>query len=331
MIRKVLVLDAFSGDGLSLLRSDPIVHVDESPPVPEDELVGLVPPYAAMIVRSQTKVTARVLEAGRSLRVVGRAGAGLDNIDVAEASRRGITVLNTPSANTLAAAEHTFALMLALARHVPAADASVRAGVWTRSAFVGIELHGKTLGVCGFGRIGREVASRARAFGMRVLACDPFVQDAEIRAEGCEPAELGRLLAESDFLTLHLPSTAETRGIVSREVLAGARRGLRLVNTARGALVNEQALLEALDSGAVAGAALDVFAIEPPPPGPLLRHPKVVVTPHLGASTREAQARVGVEIAGKVLEFLRSSEPRGPDRDAGGAVPPPAADSGCGA
>lgn len=310
MSRRILVLDAFAGEGLDMLRADPDVVVDTAPPLAERELAAKIGDYEALIVRSQTKVTAPVLEAARALRVVGRAGTGVDNIDLKEATRRGVVVMNAPAGNSVAAAEHAFGLMLALARNIPTASASVRAGEWKRAAFTGVELEGKTLGVCGLGRIGREVARRASAFRMKVLAYDPYVTGEAASGIGAEMASLDTVLAESDFLSLHLPLSAETRGMISRESLARTRRGVRIINAARGGLIDEAALLEGLESGQVAGAALDVFETEPPAAGPLLQHPRVIATPHLGASTLEAQTRVGVEIAAKILTFLKTGEIR---------------------
>ena len=310
MSHRILVLDAFAGEGLQLLRSDPALQVDESAPLPEKELAAIVGPYEALIVRSQSKITAPVLEAASALRAVGRAGTGVDNVDLKEATRRGVVVMNAPAGNSVAAAEHAFGLMLALARNIPGANASLRAGQWERKAFTGVELEGKVLGICGLGRIGREVARRAAAFRMKILAYDPYVTSEGAADTGAEMVPFETLMENADFVTLHLPMSPETRGLVSKERLARSKRGIRIVNAARGGLIDEAALLEALDSGQVAGAALDVFETEPPTGSPLLQHPRVVSTPHLGASTKEAQTRVGIEIAAKIRDYLKSGEIR---------------------
>lgn len=310
MTRKVLVLDGFAGEGLALLRAEPGLVVDESPSLSEADLIAAIAGYEALIVRSQTRVTAPVLEAGAALRVVGRAGTGVDNIDLKSATRRGIVVMNAPAGNSVAAAEHAFGLMLALARNIPAANATLREGKWDRSRFTGVELEGKVLGICGLGRIGRELARRASSFRMRILAYDPYVSAEGAADTGAEMLPFEALLSRSDFLTLHLPLSPETRHLISREALAGAKKGIRIINAARGELVDETALLEALESGRVAGAALDVFENEPPGKISLLMHDRVVATPHLGASTREAQTRVGIEIATKIRDYLRSGEIR---------------------
>src|SRR5262249_12605981 len=250
---RVLVLDDFAGEGLALLRADPAITVDESAPLPEKELAALVGPYEALIVRSQSKITAPVLEAAHALRAVGRAGTGVDNVDLKEATRRGVVVMNAPAGNSVAAAEHAFGLMLALARNIPGANASLRAGKWERSPFTGVELEGKILGICGLGRIGREVARRAAAFRMKILAYDPSVTAEGAADTGAEMVPFETLMANADFVTLHLPLSPETRGLLSRETIGRARRGIRIVNAARGGLIDEGALLEALDSGQVAG------------------------------------------------------------------------------
>lgn len=242
------------------------------------------------MIRSSTKVTELVLAAGRELQVVGRAGIGLDNVDVAAATRRGVIVVNAPQSNVLSAAEHTIALLLGQARNVPQAHAALKAGKWERSRWEGVELHGKTLGIIGLGRVGALVAQRALAFGMRLVAYDPYVAHERARQMGVELLPLGELMGQSDFVTVHLPKTPETTGLVGEKLLAGAKPGLRLVNTARGGIVDEAALATAISEGRVAGAALDVFATEPPGPASaaLLALEQVVVTPHLGASTRGA-------------------------------------------
>ena len=270
-----------------------------------DDLLERIGSYHGILIRSATKLDAEVIDRADNLRVVGRAGVGVDNVDVAAASKRGIIVANAPEANTVAAAEHTVALMLALARNIPQAHASLTSGKWERSKFGGTEVEGKTLGVLGFGRIGQLVAIRARAFGMRVIGYDPFVSDERFRELGAEQAETpDDVLAAGDFITLHLPKTPETQGFINSETLAKCKDGVRIINVARGPLVVDEDLKAALDSGKVAGAALDVFAQEPITDHPLFGYPNVVVTPHLGASTAEAQDRAGVQTAEQVVAAL---------------------------
>ena len=257
-----------------------------------------------MIVRSATQVTADALQAGTDLAVVGRAGIGLDNVDVEAATRRGVMVVNAPQSNILSAAEHAMALLLAQARNIPQAHASLVAGKWERSKWEGVELHGKTLGVVGLGRIGALVAQRALAFGMRLCAYDPYVSADRARHMGVELLPLDELVAEADFVTIHLPKTPETALLFGRDLLAKAKPGLRIVNAARGGIVDEEALAEALRDGRLGGAAFDVFATEPCTDSPLFGLPNVVVTPHLGASTAEAQDKAGVTIAEQVILAL---------------------------
>jgi len=295
---KVLVRERIADAGVELLRAKFDVDVDLDSPL--DEIVG---GYDALIVRSATKVTAEVIAAATNLKVIGRAGVGVDNVDVDAATRRGIVVANAPESNTLSAAEHTLGLLLALARNIPQAHAALRDGRWERSKWGGVELADKTLGVLGFGRIGRLVARRALAFEMKVLAYDPFVSSDRFRELGVEGGTLDEVLAGADFLTLHLPLTEETRGSIDAAAIERMRDGVRIVNAARGELVDEQALIASLESGKVAGAAIDVFAREPYD-GPLLGAPNVVVTPHLAASTEEAQDRAGVIVAEQVAAAL---------------------------
>ncbi|HUR17832.1 MAG TPA: phosphoglycerate dehydrogenase [Acidimicrobiales bacterium] len=301
---RVLVTEVIADTGLEALRSaGHEVDVREGLSVPE--LVEAVAGAEALIVRSETKVTAEVLAAGKDLIVVGRAGIGLDNVDVAEATSRGVMVVNAPQSNVLSAAEHTMALLLAQARNVPQASAALKDGKWQRSRWSGVELHGKTLGVVGLGRIGTLVAQRALAFGMRLAAYDPFVSPDRARQLGIELVDsLDDLMARADFLTLHVAKTPETMGLISAARLAKAKQGIRLINTSRGGIVDEAALAEAVASGHVAGAALDVFAEEPTTSSPLFALDEVVVTPHLGASTTEAQDKAGVTIAEQVLLAL---------------------------
>ncbi len=273
-----------------------------------EAFLAALPGHHALIVRSGTRVDAEALARADGLKVVGRAGVGLDNIDVEAATERGVLVMNTPGANATATAEHTWALLLALCRQVPAADASVRRGEWERKRFVGFQLAGKTLGVIGLGRVGRLVAARGRGFGMQAIGCDPYLAADAATEINVELADLERVLAEADVLTLHVPLTDETRGLIGADALERMKPGALLVNAARGGLVDEGAVADALADGRLAGAAFDVYADEPPAGSPLLAAPNVVLTPHLAASTSEAQRDVSVQIAEQVVAALRDEE-----------------------
>lgn len=303
---KVLIADSISPRGVDELSRDGALEVSFQTGLTESELVKIIPEFSALVVRSQTKVTAQILNAGARLRVVGRAGVGVDNVDVETATRRGIIVLNAPGGNTVSTAEHTFSLLLSVARKIPQADASMRGKSWDRKNFEGIELYDKTLGVIGMGRIGSELSRRAIAFGMRVIAYDPYLSAARARTLQVELVEeLDDLLASADFISLHTPLTEETHHIVDATRLEKTKRGVRVINCARGGLIDEDALAEALHSGQVGGAALDVFEIEPlPSDSPLRTAPNLVLTPHLGASTAEAQESVGIEIAQSIRAAL---------------------------
>ena len=304
---RVLVSDPLSPTAIASLRAAPGISVVEVAGLAEEGLLPLVGDIDAWIVRSATRVTRRLIEAAPRLRWVARAGAGLDNIDVGAARERGISVLNVPGANSVAVAELVMGLLLALFRQLPAADASLRRGAWEKSKLKGRELRGKTIGIVGVGRIGRAVAQRARAFEMTCIGHDPLVSAADARAAGVELLPLGDLLPRADILTLHVPVTPETRGLIGPGEIARMKRGAVLVNAARGGLVDEAALHSALVSGALSGAALDVFAQEPPGGSPLLSLPNVVSTPHLGASTAEAQEAVGEEIVRLLLGAMREA------------------------
>jgi D-3-phosphoglycerate dehydrogenase len=303
---KIVVADDLPESALALLRSEPGWQIDAKSGRPKAELFQALADADALMVRSATQVTAEVLAAAPRLRIVARAGTGVDNVDVAAASARGILVVNAPGANSISVAEHACALMLALARAVPAADRAMKDGKWEKKRFLGTELRGKTLGIAGLGRIGQEVSSRARAFGMRVVAHDPFIAQEVAESVGVELLSLDELCAVSDFLTLHLPSTPETRHLFNDDRFAKVKPGLRIVNTARGELIDEEALGRAIDSGRVAGAALDVFEKEPPADWALAKRPQVVATPHIAASTEEAQELVGLDTSAAVRDFLRS-------------------------
>ena len=303
---KVLVSDPISQTGVDALAEGGLLDVTFQPGLPHDELLKIIPDYAALVVRSQTKVGADVIAAAKNLKAVGRAGVGVDNVDVDAATRRGIVVMNTPGGNTVSTAEHAFSLLVSVARKIPQADASVKSGQWDRKSFQGVELNGKTLAILGMGRIGTEVAKRALAFGMRVLAYDPYLSEARAKTLQVELVEnLEDALPHADFVTMHMPLTDETKHMLNAARLAKLKKGARIVNCARGGLIDEQALADALASGHVAGAAIDVFEQEPPAAENPLRHaPNVVFTPHLGASTAEAQESVGIEIAHAIRAAL---------------------------
>ncbi len=301
---RVLVTEQLAASGLDALRAADL-EVDERLALKPGALLDAVRGAAALIIRSATQVTAEVVEAGTDLVVVGRAGIGLDNVDVEAATRRGVMVVNAPQSNILSAAEHTIALMLAQARNIPQADRDLRAGQWNRSRWEGVELYGKTLGIVGIGRVGVLVAQRAHALGMRLAAHDPYVSAERARQLGVQLVPtLEELVAMADFLTVHLPKTPETLGLIGRDLLAKAKPTLRLVNVARGGIVDEAALAEAVQDGRIAGAALDVFETEPTTESPLFEVESVVVTPHLGASTAEAQDKAGQTIAEQVVLAL---------------------------
>ena len=303
---RILIADPIAEAGLEILRQAGmdvhLLNADDRPQLPE-----LIADFDALVVRSMTQVDAHLLDAGRQLKVVGRAGIGVDNVDVVAATERGILVVNAPTANLVSATEHTFALLLALARNVPAAHASLKAGEWNRKKFLGGELHGKTLGVVGLGRIGQGVAARARAFGMSIMAYDPFLDATAARRMDIELAELDDVVRAADVVTLHTPLTDQTRNLMDEARIGKMKSGALLVNCARGGIVDEEALLVALEEGRLGGVALDVFTQEPPTDTRLVSHPRVVATPHIGAQTREAQERVATETAKMVLAALDGS------------------------
>jgi len=303
---KVFIADSISQRGIDELTRDGALEANVQTGLSETDLAAAIPDFAALIVRSQTKVTAKILNAAKKLRVVGRAGVGVDNVDVETATRRGVVVLNAPGANTISTAEHTFSLLLSLARNIARADATLKGGAWDRKNLEGVELYNKTLGIIGMGRIGSELSRRAIAFGMRVVAFDPYLSASRARSLQVELVEdLDELLPLADFISLHTPLTAETRHILNAERLPKTKRGVRIINCARGGLIDEQALADAISNGHVAGAALDVFEMEPlPADSPLRKISKLVLTPHLGASTAEAQESVGIEIAQSIRAAL---------------------------
>ncbi len=302
---KILVSDKLSVAGMAELKRDPSIEVVEKTGLPPEELKKIIGDFDAVIIRSGTKLTKDLIEAADKLRVIGRAGVGVDNVDVEAATKRGIVVMNTPEGNTVSTAEHTFSMLMALARNIPQAAASLKGGEWKRNDFLGTELNGKVLGVIGFGRIGREVAKRAQAFGMTVNVFDPFISPEAVKQFGAEFKPLKDLLKGVDFITVHTPLTPETKYILNEETLKLCKKGVRIVNCARGGIVEEKALAAAIQAGHVAGAALDVFEKEPPAAdNPLLKLKQVIVTPHLGAATQEAQENVAVEVAKQIMDYL---------------------------
>lgn len=301
---KVLVSDAISDQGLQTLLEHPKFVVDKKPGLPKEELQAIIGEYDALIVRSQTQVTAEILEQANRLQVIARAGVGVDNIDVSAATKKGIIVINAPGANTISAAELTMAMMLALARNIPAAHFSTSQGNWERNKFNGVELYGKTLGIIGMGKIGTEVALRAKSFGMKIFGYDPYLTEDRADHLGVLKATLDEIAENADFITLHTPLTKETRGLINEKFLQKTKPGVRIINCARGGIIDEAALLQALQSGHVAGAALDVFETEPSTNIELLSHPNVIVTPHLGASTVEAQEKVAQEVSEEIIEIF---------------------------
>jgi D-3-phosphoglycerate dehydrogenase len=305
-VNRILISDPLNEAGLRILRESG-AEVYVLPPDEKSRLTELLPEFEALVVRSGTKVTADVLEAGKRLKVVGRAGVGVDNVDVHKATELGILVVNAPTANVISATEHTFAVLLSLARNVPAADASLKRSEWDRKRFLGRELNGLTMGVIGLGRIGQAVAYRARAFGMTVVAYDPFLDPAVARRLDIEMLPVDGVVERAEVLTLHVPLTDETRNILDADRIERLRDGAIVVNCARGGVLDEDALYAALEEGRVAGAALDVFSTEPVRDFRLAAHPRVVATPHIGAQTREAQQRVATQTARMVLEALAGS------------------------
>ncbi len=310
-MKRVLLTDRIAPDAVRVLESfGGIEAVAIGTPSPA-ELLDMIAEYDAIVVRSPTHVTAQVIERGAKLRFIGRAGVGVDNIDVAAATRRGIVVINSPRSNTISTAEHTIAVMLAVAREIPRAHATVTSGKWDRDSFKGVELNGKVLGIVGLGRVGREVAARARAFGMTVIATDPFVSAADA-GDAVRMVALAELLPQADWITVHAPLVKETRGLIGAREIAAMKKGAFIVNCARGGIVDENALADALESGHVAAAGLDVFEKEPPEESRLFSHSRSVFTPHLGAATIDAQRRVATDVA----ESIGLALARGEIRDA---------------
>jgi D-3-phosphoglycerate dehydrogenase / 2-oxoglutarate reductase len=301
---KVLVSDALSDVGVRIFEETPGIDVTVKTDLGPEGILKEIGGYDALVIRSATKVTREVIEAGANLKVIGRAGIGLDNVDIEAASRRGIVVMNTPDGNTITTAEHAIALLMSLTRNIPRATASMKAGKWEKKLLKGREVYGKTLGLVGLGHIGRIVADRAQGLKMKVIVYDPYLKPSVIEAADCEPVGFEELLSRSDYVTVHVPKTGETAGLLGAEAFAGMKRGAMLINCARGGIVDEDALCEALSSGHLAGAALDVFASEPPGKHRLMDLDNFVCTPHLGASTMEAQDNVAKDVAEQIVAYL---------------------------
>ncbi|MCC6500677.1 MAG: hypothetical protein IT313_10460 [Anaerolineales bacterium] len=300
---KILITDGLDESGQSILRAS--ADADNRKDISADDLLKAIPDYDGLIVRGRTKVTASLLDAASRLKVIGRAGVGVDNIDLDAAKKRNVTVVNAPMSTSIAVAELTFGLLLALARELPRADAGMKQDKWLKKELEGVELNGKTLGVIGFGRIGVEVGKRAAAFGMNVIAYDPLISEGDIKRRGAEPVSIQDLYAWSDFISLHLPLNVQTRDMIGKLAFSEMKDGVRLVCAARGGIIDEAELVAALNSGKVAGAALDVFGVEPPGLTETVSHPRVIATPHIGAQTAEAQSRASEDIANEVLSALQ--------------------------
>ena len=305
---KVLVSDQLHEAGIKLLKG--VADVEVATGLKKDELLKKIKDKDAILVRSRTKVTSKVIDAGKKLKVIGRAGVGVDNIDTNAATERGIVVVNSPTASSITVAEHTMGLMLSLARNIPFADTSLKSKKWEKKKFLGVELRGKTLGIIGMGRIGLEVAKKAKAFDMDIAAYDPYISEKAIGKAGVEVEDLDALFAKSDFITMHVPLTDETKHIIGEKEISKMKEGVCIINCARGGIIDEKALLKGLESGKVGGAALDVFEIEPPLESPLLKSPRFVATPHLGASTEEAQKYASVIACEEVIKVLNNEPPR---------------------
>lgn len=304
---RILVSDKISKDGLKVLTEKGGFQVDFLPESTQEQIKEIIPQYAGWVIRSRSKATADIIERAENLKVIGRAGVGLDNVDVEAATKRGIVVMNTPGGNTISTAEHTISMLLSVSRLIPAADASMKAGKWDKKSFMGVELQGKTLGIIGLGRIGQTVAKRMAAFEMRLLGFDPFVTEDRTRQLGIEPATVEQIIEKADFITVHTPLNDQTRGILNAKNMKKLKPTVRIVNCARGGIIDEAALIEGLQNGKIAGAALDVFEKEPlPEDSPFRKLPNVVVTPHIAASTTEAQELVAVQVADQIADFLNS-------------------------
>ncbi|MFN2265360.1 MAG: hydroxyacid dehydrogenase [Anaerolineales bacterium] len=305
---KIIITDGLNESGLDILGKQ--AHVDPHFDISPVDLLDIISDYDAMIVRGKTRVTAEVFSAAHRLKVLGRAGVGVDNIDLAAANKHQVTVVNSPLATTQAVAEHVIALIFALARSIPAADSSLKSGLWLKNQFMGTEIKHKVLGIIGMGNIGSQVAQLTRSLGMRVLGNDPLIPETDIALRGAHPVSREELLSQSDFITIHVPLSNETRNLINGGTFSAMKRGARLICTARGGIIDETALLSALESEQIAGAALDVFATEPPGMSAVISHPRVIATPHIAAQTTEAQARAAVDIANEVIAALNGESLR---------------------
>jgi D-3-phosphoglycerate dehydrogenase / 2-oxoglutarate reductase len=302
---KVLISDNLAVEGQKVLKADSQIELDAREKVSPEELLKIIKDYDALIIRSASKVTKEVLDAAPKLKVIGRAGVGIDNIDVAEATRHGVIVMNTPDGNTISTAEHTFSMMMALSRNIPQADQSMKSGKWERKKFMGTELYGKVLGIVGLGRIGSELAKRAQSFGMTIMAFDPFLTKEKADQMDVKLASLDEITTQADYITVHTPKNKETAGLFGKKQFEKMKSSARIVNCARGGIVNQDDLKEALKNNTIAGAALDVYDAEPPTDEELFTLPNIVLTPHLGASTEEAQVNVGIVMAEQVIDALK--------------------------
>src|SRR3989339_20712 len=307
---KILVADPIADEGIEILKKQKDTEVDVKLKLAPEEIIAIIGDYDALVVRSETKATTPILEAAKKLKVIGRAGVGVDNVDVSFASKKGIIVMNTPDGNTISTAEHTIAMMMSLSRNIPAADASMKQKKWDRKKFTGVELYGKTLGIIGLGRVGREVALRAKSFHMDIMAFDPYLTEEMALKAGYKKATVDEVVTTADYITVHTPLTKETKGIIGEKEIAKMKEGVRLINCARGGIIDEKALTAGLKSGKIAGAAIDVYEKEPPVEYIYSDLSNVVLTPHLGASTEEAQVSVAIAIANQVLEALRGGTVR---------------------
>ena len=305
---RVLISDSLSEEGIKLFQENDLYQVDIKTGLSNDELKNIIPNYDALVIRSGTNVTEDVIKEAKNLKIIGRAGVGIDNVDVKAASIKGIVVMNTPGGNTISAAEHTVSMLLSMSRNIPQANASLKKKEWKRSKFTGTEVYGKTLGIIGFGKIGYEVGKRAKAFGMDLLVYDPFTTEEYTSKVGGKLVDLEYLIANSDYITLHVPRNKDTENLINKDSIAKMRNGVRIVNVARGGIINEQDLADAIKSGKVKGAAVDVFSTEPCLDSPLFDLDNVVVTPHLGASTEEAQINVAIDIVKQIRDFFEKDE-----------------------
>lgn len=306
MSKKILITDPIEKSCIEILQSAGF-EVSHKPGLKEDEIITVIKDYNVLIVRSGTKVTKKIIDASTNLELIARAGAGVDNIDVNSATHRGIIVMNTPGGNTLSTAEHTMALLLSMCRNIPSANNELKSGLWDRKKYLGTELFGKTIGIIGLGKIGKEVAIRCKAFGMDVIGYDPVLTQDAAQKIGVKLVSIDEIFAQSDIITVHVPLSNETKNLIDKNAIDRCKTGVKIINCARGGIVNEEALLEGLKSGKVSAAALDVFEKEPPQfPNELIEHPKVVVTPHIGASTKEAQEKVAIQIANQIIDFYEN-------------------------